>query len=471
MSLAIDLRPYQQEVVDKFADKINVLDCDDMGLGKTYSAIALDDVRRQQIPKGYIGAPTLVIAPLTGVVDAWVRSIQTANPALAVRRINEKKRNELFQGYADVYVIHWQAVSLMLDELAANKWLHIIADEAHKLKNRNTGWTKDLKKIKKVAFKTALTGTPVINQPAEPWSILNWLYKDSKQRRAVFGDGQQEDWGKYLTSYWRFYKRYVDYYEDDYGYKHINGPKNEAELMHHIEPIYIRRKKEDVLPDLPDKQYRRIEVDLTPKQRKMYDEVKEDMITWLDSGQPLMTPNVISQLIRLQQFALATCEFDPQGQIQLHAPSAKLDYLMELCESTDRQLIIFSQFSRMVNLVEASMKKAGMSYAKLTGDVSQTTRTVGIDEFHRGNRQFFIATIGAGGVGIDGLQVAQTAVFLDRDWSPGLNSQAEDRIHRLGQKGKVEIVDIVAHKTVDVYRQNRLKMKHSWIKQMLEGAI
>lgn len=501
----ISLRPYQKDAVDKLSDYNNVLIADEMGLGKTVTAVELDKVRRSQCDlakareNGFDrNLKTLVVAPLTGVVDSWVSHFNTWNPDLSVVRINPKKRDQFIESVwndeADVFVCHWEGLRLM-PELADEIWAHVIADEVHKAKNRKAKQTKALKSIKRVKFKSGLTGTPMVNDPSELWSILHWLYNDKKTQVGFFGED-----AKYLSSYWRFYNTFVDYFViQPYGYHKILGPKNESKLMNMVEPFYIRREKKEALPDLPDKVYSTYKVDLTANQQKQYNQMAREMIAWLDSGQPLVAPVVIAQLQRLQQFAIATPELstvtheeETEDTIKtwttskvtaLTKPSSKLDMLVEIISDTNKQVVVFSQFTMMIELVYKELTDKGFNAVQLTGKTPQNKRTEIIRHFQstaEGSQyydpelaktapQVFLANIKAGGTGID-LFASDTVIFLDRDWSPANNSQAEDRLHRSGQKNSVQIIDIIAKGTVDLGRKQKLDKKASWIKSVLSGG-
>jgi SNF2 family DNA or RNA helicase len=344
----------------------------------------------------------------------------------------------------------------LIKELRDIKWFHIIADEAHRAKNRKAQLAIALKAIK-TRFKTALTGTPADDKPPDIWSILNWL------------------WPAYYRSYWTFVKHYCIFETtDNYGnspvYRKFVGVQNVSSFHREIEPWYIRRLKEDVLDDLPDKYYSTIWVDLTPAQRRAYDKMKEDMIVWLgDKNDQVMTaPVIIAQLTRLQQFALATMDWDEElGKWRMCDPSAKLDALMQIIQGNpDEPIVVFTQFKTMVRLLEQRLAKAKISCAALTGDVKQSDRGALIDGFQAGKFQIFVSTLATGSEGIT-LTRSSTVVFLDRSWKPSTNKQAEDRCHRIGQKNAVQIIDLMAKDTVDMGRIQHIENKLAFIKQML----
>ncbi len=458
------LYEFQAEDVVKLVEQKGCLLANEMGTGKTYQAIALDLLRREGL-SGHVDSPvTLVIAPLSTLDSVWKVKYEELAPHLKTYVINPKARGKFLQALkareADVYILHWDVLRLM-PELRSIFWRHIIADEAHRAKSRKAQQTRALKKLR-TTFKTALTGTPVTNKPQDLWSILNWLFPTR--------------W----RSFWRFYESYVNYeILYPHGYHKLLGPKNERALLELIEPYYVRHLKsgaccprhpQGVMPQLPDKYYDRIWVDLYPKQRRAYDQMQKEMIAWLetqDGTKPLPAPVVIAQLVRLQQFAAAYMDIKEDGSTILTMPSSKVDALLTILkDNPDEPIVVFSTFRRLIDLVEVALEGAGLPFVKITGDVSQRARETAVADFQAGRVKVFLGTIGAGGEGIT-LTASSTVIFLDRDWSPARNSQAEDRLHRGGQENAVQIIDIMAKSTVDLGKAQKLEIKADWIRRIL----
>jgi SNF2 family DNA or RNA helicase len=353
-----------------------------------------------------------------------------------------------------------------------------------------------LKRIKPT-HKIACTGTPAETKPDDLWSVLNWLYP-----------------GKF-SSYWKFRKRHVAT-ETFNGYPKIVGVMNIPELLRAIAPFYTRRLKEDVLKELPAKTYSELMVTLSPKQRREYDQMKKGMLSWVGDNeeQPLSAPALIAQLRRLQQFAISSIHMidshkwvtletqlqvdrwnarveqhnqehpeDMQHRVkigfkykvpikvaQMIEPSSKLDAVMGLIEDNPNEhFVVFSQFKQAIDLLGARLEKAKVTHGIYTGDTPKSERDTIVDEFQAGKRRVFAGTIRAGGEGIT-LTRASTMVFIDRDWSPSKNRQAEDRIHRMGQENHVHIIDIVAGSTVDRGRLQKIALTWSWLRQLLGDA-
>lgn len=434
-------------------DLTGCLVADDMGLGKTWQAIAIDAYRRSKHATSH--AMTLVICPIS-VYDNWYTTFKELNPSLPVVKLDNKARasswatfNMIAAGKGGVYIVNWEALRLM-PELLEFKWLHIIADECHRMQNKKAQQTQALKKIPCI-YKTALSGTPTTGYPDKFWSVLNWMYP------------------KHWRSYWRFYKEHVAYdivYPQ--GFHKITGPKDVEKLHRLISPYYRRNIKEDVLKDLPSKYYTQEWVDLSPPQAKAYKAMKKDMIAWVGEHQnePVVAPVVLAQLMRLQCFAVAYSELI-DGKVRMAEPSSKLDALMaRIDDNPNVPLVVFSSFKQIINLLAKRLDKAGIKYGLITGDQNEQERSQTVRGFQEGAIQIVCGTIKAGGVGIT-LTRGSTVCFLDRDWSPALNKQAEDRLHRIGQENAVEVVDYMARGTVDLGRHQRLELKWTWVQQIL----
>lgn len=453
-----DLYDYQQEAVDKLSKVPCSLIASDIGTGKTIMAMALD---RSYYNFGRVIGPTLVVCPLS-VTGMWATYYRNEGQAVSI--CNPKNRSKFLDELASVYVVHWEAMRLLAPELAKRHWGHIIADEVHRIQTRATrprkgstaapkGQTAKALKSIPAAHKTGLSGTPVTNTPDKLWSILNWLYP------------------KKYTSYWKFYYTYVDYETDYFGYKSIIGVKNEDQLHREIEPFFVRHHKS--IRGRKEPYTTEIRVTNGPKQKRAYEEMKKDMVTWIgsDEDQLLATPSVIGKLMRLQQFANAYAYIDATGKVRLSDPSAKLDAMMELLrDNPETQFVIFSQFEQMINLFQERMVAAKVKHSIYTGPMSRLDRLGSVTRFINNESQVFAGTIASCGESIDGLQVASTVGFLDRSWSPSANDQAIGRVDREGQTAQVQVIDFVAHDTVttiDLDKQARLGIKAGWLKKLL----
>ena len=230
-----------------------------------------------------------------------------------------------------------------------------------------------------------------MNTPDELWGILNWLFPQT------------------YRSYWAFRKAYA-VEENNSGYRKIVGVKNTDKLVKQLKQFTVRRTKKEVLTELPEKYYTKILIDLHPKQRKAYEEMKRYMISWLetqDGTVPLAAPVVIAKFIRLQGLSIAYSNGE-----KLVEPSSKIDTLMDLLYNyVEKKFVVFSNFKQVIHLVEDRLNKKGISYVRVTGDDTNRQREKAIKTFQSNGAKVFLGTIGAGSEGIT-LTAADTVVFF-----------------------------------------------------------
>jgi SNF2 family DNA or RNA helicase len=482
MAESIELYEFQSECVDKLGvpGLASRLIGDGMGLGKTVEALAID-MKLRSATKSPFGSrrPTLIIAP-HAVHPSWVDHIGRMCIGARVMVIDRKNRAPFIKAALshryDYLICHYEALRL-IPELREVNLFHIVCDEVHRIKNRKAQQTRAVKALD-TDFKSGLSGTPADNKPQDLWSVINWLYP------------------KKYSSYWRFVNNYCEQdlaHGKGSSFRKIVGVKKDRVpyLLAEMRPWYVRRLKKDVLKDLPDKWYTDIKVDLLPSQRKAYNQMRKEMIAWVGEheDQPLVAPVVIAQLTRLQQFALASPEFERvytqlqpahgkyeaqrglKPKVILREPSSKLDALESVIgDNEDEQHVIFSQSRSMIDLVEARLTKAGLRVGKYTGGVRQRIRDQNVEDFQAGKLDIFAGTIAAGGEGIT-LTASSTVHFLDRHWNPTKNEQAEDRLHRIGQKDAVQVIDYTARDTVDLGRRQQIAAKWETLRILLGDTV
>jgi SNF2 family DNA or RNA helicase len=487
----MDPYDFQSELIDKLGtpEIVSRLVGDEMGLGKTLEGSFIDyRLRKATYRKGAPTRRTLIVAPLS-VHQTWAEHIRNVFPSARICIIDKKNRHlfvkALQKGSYNYFICHYEALRLKDTgpALKGVQWFHVIADEVHRIKNRKAQQTRGMKALR-TQFKTGASGTPADNAPQDLWSVLNWLYP------------------KKYSAYWRFVHTFCEE-KDVEGkggatFKQIVGPNKDTvpQLLAEMSPFYMRRLKKDVLKDLPDKYYTQRWVELSPAQRRVYDQMKKDMIAWIGEQEdtPLTAGIVVAQLVRLQQFALATPEISyktvhkrptpaqkalgrpgdeyEQMVVNLVEPSSKLDDLEEILDDNPtEQFIVFSQSRHMVDLVAQRLVRNKISVGRYTGAVrNQQTRDATVEAFQRGDLRVFAGTIAAGGESIT-LTAASTVVFLDRHWSPAKNNQAEDRAHRIGQKDAVQVIDIMARNTVDLGRHAKIATKWAHLQYLLGDTV
>jgi len=349
----------------------------------------------------------------------------------------------------------------ILDKLKRLEFDFILCDEAHRLKNRKAQWTINIKKLKSLN-RHVMSGTAFVNNPAEMWSLLNFLEK--------------REWG----SYWSFRNYFCDQYLDARGYRVIRGIERSRldefrKLRKRLGPRHTMATVHKGVPHpIETEQY----VDLNPTQRKMYRDIKSVLQTLDKNGETIQSPNVLSQLNRLRQVAVATPEvlsrqFSPKQQrmiteIKLTEPSSKLDAVMELFNELDdgQKVVVFSNFKDPLDLLKLRFEKKGIGYVHMQERHNENERyRIWHDEFRRPERQVFLSTLALGGESIN-LTCAQYLVFLDRSWSPAAMKQAIGRVYRPGQEHPVEVIFINANGTVDRYVLSKLQTKDKWFDQV-----
>lgn len=483
--MTIELYEFQQEDVDLIRRQKAGLIGSEMGTGKTHCAIELDALWFEDI-KAETGLtfPTLVVAPIN-TFQSWVDKYEKQMPGVDVYVIDRKNRPAFVRAIkmkkADVYICHWEGLRLLIDDLQKVTFGTVIADEVHRASNRKAQATRALKKLK-CHRKLAMSGTASGDKPENLWSILNWL------------------WPSFYRSYWKFRNFYCVEEMVTRGeaqYRQITGVKNIEALQRQMAPWYVRHLKRErccehhpdgVMNWLPEKTYDTIWVDLSPTQRRVYNEMKKNMVAWVNEHEdtPLVASVVVAQMTRLSQIALATpvvsegtrSRFDRNTEeryeevftsVDLIAPSSKIDAVKELIQDHgDKKFVVFSSSKKACYLAQEEFRKAGITSEVLSGDTPDTQRRGMVEKFVNGDFQVFIAVIQAAAEGIDGLQFAtDTAIFLDRAWSTIKNQQAEDRLHRDGQKDTVQIIDVMARDTLDFGRKQKLDTKWSWIRMIL----
>lgn len=363
----------------------------------------------------------------------------------------------------------------LLKLLQKVQWDVIILDEAHRIKGRTTGWTKEIKKLKGT-IKHIMTGTGFINDPSEIWSPLNFLNRHE------------------FASYWRFREKFCEEEYDETGMRRIVGvkPENEEEFRALVRAVGPRRTKKMVFKDLPDPIFSPVEIDLSPIQRKMYDEIIAYLETLDQAGVAINSPNVLSALTRLRQTTDATPQvlnewYDAEAErmvqeITLVEPSSKLDAMMEIIEGLEwdderrDQVVVFSNFKAVIELAKkrfepkfdknGKMIRAGIPYIHMAQQDNDRTR---YDKwavtFPKKEHQVFISTLALGSESID-LTTASTAIFIGRSWSPKDNSQAESRVWRPPQLEHPNIIYLNAKDTVDARVLAKVTRKTGWFKQI-----
>ena len=423
-----ELMPFQREGVQALVENRCLLLADDMGLGKTIQAIvALRLLRaRREI------ASCLVAAPAS-VLDQWRREIDKWAPELSAIIIRGSANDREWQWKAgrDVTLVSYDTLrsdfSNSDDSIVRLKtWDVVVADEAQRVKNRNS--TSDALKGLRRRRSWALTGTPVENDEEELASIMEFVDQDEAGMPKRYRAG------------WEMRERHQE--------------------------VQLRRKKADVLEDLPPKQETKISIQLGPKQRRSYDKAEQEGIVYLKSlGAEIGVRHVLELITRLKQI----CNADPKT-----GESSKLSDIKQRLEQLAAQghkALVFSQYtSDNAGVVAAANYLQEFSPLIITGEVPQQDRDGIIRQFRdRPEHKVLILSLRAGGLGLN-LQEASYVFHLDRWWNPAVERQAEDRSHRFGQTVKVNVIKYSCVGTIEESIDGILESKQEVFDRLVDDV-
>lgn len=330
-----------------------------------------------------------------------------------------------------------------IQELVEDGTIGMIAfDEAHKAKNPDSQQGRALLSIE-AKHSIPMSGTFVLNNPLDLYLPLRW---------AGFED----------HSFYQYKNHYC--VMGGFNNKEVVGYKNLDELRTVMSKVMLRRTKGDVL-DLPPKVHSIEYVDLTTDQKKLYKEVKEQIIDSIDKIR--MHPDPLSEMLRLRQVTGA-----PEILSTTCTQSAKLDRLVEMIEeisSVGEKAIIFSQWSTMTDIIREKLKDYNPAY--ITGDVKSELRMGEVNKFQNDDTcKVIIGTVGAMGTGLT-LTAASNVIFVDEPWNRGLKDQAEDRAHRIGTRGTVRVVTLIAKDTIDEGIYNLVQKKGRMADFLIDGKV
>jgi hypothetical protein len=447
------LRPYQLHGVAwlqhlKRHDAGGVL-ADDMGLGKTLQTITHLALEHTKKP---LTAPSLVVCP-TSLVGNWQRELERFAPQLRVSVYHGKQRERAREWLdtADVIITSYPILLRDADVLVPLEYHLLILDEAQAIKNSGSSVHQGVKDLK-AAHRLCLTGTPIENRLTELWSLFDFLSPGLLGTESAF--------------------------RARYG-AHAGGSLlDEARLRalsERISPFILRRMKDTVAPDLPPKILSVVPVELTGKQRELYESIRSaahhDVRRAIrHKGMEGSTIAVLDALMKLRQLCC-----DPR-LVGLEAArfvreSAKLTRLMALLEAhleCKRRVLIFSQFTSMLRLIGQELKQRDIDYIELTG--ATQNRQAKVDAFQRGQADVFLVSLKAGGTGLN-LVSADTVIHFDPWWNPAAQDQATDRAYRIGQDKPVLVQELIAVGSVEERMRVLCEQKRALAQAILHGDM
>jgi len=418
---------------------------DDMGLGKTLQAIAVLLSAKEEGQKG----TSLVVAP-SSLVFNWGEEFARFAPSLVVDLVtgDQKERQEKLEHYADkdVLVTSYDMLKRDISFYEEKEFFYEIIDEAQYIKNYTTAAAKAVKVINS-RNRLALTGTPIENRLSELWSIFDYLMPG------------------FLYSY------------EDFK-KNIEAPvvKNDSKeamerLQRMVGPFIMRRLKNQVLKDLPDKLEEIRYVKFDSVQQKTYDAQVVHMQEMLASQNPeefnKNKLRVLAELTRIRQICCdpSLCFENYKGE------SAKLESCLELIQSamdSGHKMLLFSQFTSMLEILEKRLKAQNIPYYVITGATSKEKRLQLVKAFNADDTPVFLISLKAGGVGLN-LTGADVVIHYDPWWNIAVQNQATDRAHRIGQTKKVTVYKLIVRHSIEEKIQKLQESKKDLAEQVMSG--
>jgi len=420
----------------------------EMGTGKT--KVLIDNLA-MLYDKGKVNG-ALIIAP-KGVVGTWYNNeLPTHLPnhiahvtTLWQSNITKKQKEKLetlfeVEESLHILIMNVEAFSTTKGMDFANKFLSchetlMAIDESTTIKTPTAKRTKNIIKLAETAkYRRIMTGSPVTKNPLDLYTQCDFL----------------SPWLLDFTSYYAFRNRYAEMktlHMHGRQIQVVNGFKNLGELSEKLKPFSYRVLKEDCL-DLPDKIFIKRQIQLSPDQRKLYEQMKKEAIAIL-KGKQSTTVNTLTQLMRLQQI---TCgHFTADDGVTQPIPNNRITELMDVLEETEGKAIIWAHYQYdITNIIEAVSKKYGQeSIVDYYGLTPQEERQPNIKRFQDDPKcRFIVGTPSTGGYGIT-LTAANTVIYYSNGYDLEKRLQSEDRAHRIGQKKSVTYVDLMADDTVD----------------------
>lgn len=408
--LQAQLRDYQLQGLT-WLQQVRLLEAgailaDDMGLGKTLQVICILEGR------------SLVVAP-TSVLDSWCEQLGRFRPGLEVCRYHGANRE--FSSSADVVITSF-AILRREPETFSEEWNTLVVDEGQNIKNPDSATSQAVYSLSG-NFRVSLSGTPVENKAEDLWSQFHFVFPELLGSRAKF--------------------------EKQFARGLRRGERNVAErLRRRIAPFILRRKKQDVLQELPPKTEVVLSCELSETERTLYESVylssQETVRKALQNSSEMMA--ALEALLRLRQ----VCAHSALVPGATTSESSKCDLLLESLEiskEAGHRCLVFSQWTSMLDLIQERLEETELSFGRLDGSTKDRKKV--IDEFQREDGpDLLLLSLKAGGVGIT-LTAADHIYLYDSWWNPAVEDQAADRAHRIGQSNPVLVHRLLAKDTVE----------------------
>ena len=441
--LNANLRDYQEDGVRwmlRMTDwGAGVCLADDMGLGKTLQSIAVLLARKD------CGAQ-MVVAPAS-VVGNWKREVNRFAPGLNVVMLNEisyAERSGAIDslGKGELLVLTYGLLVTEADALCGRPWASVCLDEAHTIKNRDTKSSSAAMRLQSDC-RIILTGTPIQNHLGELWNLMQFINPGL------------------LGSYEHFSSHFIA--------PVTAGDQNvRSALKRLVSPFILRRTKQQVARELPDKEEIILPVTLSEEEMSVYEVLRREASAELESSS-VVTVNALAMITKLREAACSASLVEKK----LSLPSSKLslmcDKLVQIVEQGNR-VLVFSQFTSFLDMACREIKAAGIKdYFYLKGSTPVRERQRMVEAFQKGEKPVFLISLKAGGLGLN-LTGANYVIHLDPWWNPAIEQQATDRAYRIGQAQKVTVYHLISEHTIEEKILRLHATKRSLADSLLEGS-
>lgn len=429
-------RDYQVRDIGFMTTHMVTLNANEMGLGKTAEAVETARL---------LGLQTILIVAPKGTLKGWKRDILKFWPDCPLKISINPSKGLLSKG---IFIFNYEKFlsKQTLEKTKDFVWDLLVVDEVHRIKNAKSKRSANMRDIPSY-HRIGLSGTPILKRPDDLWHILYWL--------DPFFAGD---------SYWDFVFSFCEIEENEYGRRPVGLTRDEFMqdiLRQLLTYVMVRNLKADVLRELPDKLIQVIELDMTREQKKLYKDAVKLAIEELPENCTIF--NAASQFTRLQQITS-----NPQLFVETENP--KFDFILSLLEDTDQKVLIYSRFRETIERLNTLLLENGIPFTTYHGKVNDKQREKNKKTFIEEKEcRVLTATISSIGEGVDGLQeVCSMEIFIDRDPSPKLNEQAEDRLHRIGQKGSVHVMILKIPGTIEEHIEGIEEKKNLDIRKVLD---
>lgn len=417
---------------------------DDMGLGKTIQSIAyIVSETAKEREEGMAPSPVLIVSPASLIYN-WERECKKFAPQLrtVVAAGDRQERNELMSDMSDVdvWITSYPLLRRDIEWYEKQSFRTLFLDEAQAIKNHASLTSHAVRRLQ-AGQRFALTGTPIENSLEELWSIFEAIFPGLFSGRKAFSD----------------------------------LPREKVARM--VKPFILRRLKSEVLKELPDKIESVQPSELSTEQKQLYlaylEKLQNDIVKDLASdGFQKSRMKILAGLTRLRQLCCHPALFVSGYE----GTSGKLEQLLEIieeCQGSSKRMLIFSQFTSMLDIIRRELDEKQLPYFYLDGSTPSAKRLEMCDEFNGGANDIFLISLKAGGTGLN-LTGADTVVLFDLWWNPAVEQQAADRAHRIGQKKVVQVIKLVAQGTIEEKMLELQQRKKDLIDEVIQsgdGAI